>query len=90
LSEFVTGETALALHPASDKNPAGSVELGFTVADAEALRWLKTIALLRKLRHRGTLGVDWIFAFACVAYNLVRMRNLMRSAVPAQCRLWCR
>ena len=45
--------------------------------------WLKTIALLRKLRHRGTLKVDWIFTFACAAYNLVRMRNLMRSTVPA-------
>jgi predicted enzyme related to lactoylglutathione lyase len=35
-SEFVTGETTLALHPASEKNPAGKVELGFTVADVEA------------------------------------------------------
>src|SRR5262245_16258665 len=35
-SEFVTGETTLALHPASDKNPAGKIELGFTVADVEA------------------------------------------------------
>jgi len=34
-SEFATGETTLALHPASDKNPAGRVELGFTVADVE-------------------------------------------------------
>ena len=34
-SEFVTGETTLALHPSSDKNPAGKVELGFTVADVE-------------------------------------------------------
>jgi transposase len=49
----------------------------------ECFGWLKTIALLRKLRHRGTLRVDWIFAFACAAYNLVRMRNLMRAAVPA-------
>ena len=32
---FVTGQTTLALHPASDKNPAGKVELGFTVADVE-------------------------------------------------------
>jgi lactoylglutathione lyase len=32
-SEFVTGETSLALHPASDSKPAGSVELGFTVGD---------------------------------------------------------
>jgi len=32
-SEFATGETVLALHPASDDNPAGSVELGFGVDD---------------------------------------------------------
>jgi lactoylglutathione lyase len=32
-SEFVTGETTLALHPASQKNPAGAVELGFSVPD---------------------------------------------------------
>ena len=34
-SEFVTGQTTLALHPASEKNPAGKVELGFTVTDVE-------------------------------------------------------
>ena len=32
----VTGETTLALHPASYKNPAGKVELGFTVGDVGA------------------------------------------------------
>jgi len=32
-SEFVTGETTLALHPASQKNPAGTVELGFAAQD---------------------------------------------------------
>jgi len=35
-SEFETGETTLALHPASEKKPAGKVELGFTVGDVEA------------------------------------------------------
>jgi transposase len=50
----------------------------------ECFGWLKTVALLRKVRHRGTLKVDWIFAFACAAYNLVRMRNLMGSTVLAQ------
>ena len=35
-SEFATGETTLALHRASEKNPAGKVELGFTVTDVEA------------------------------------------------------
>ena len=32
-SEFLTGETTLALHPASDANPAGGCELGFSVED---------------------------------------------------------
>src|SRR6202521_5783758 len=32
-SEFATGDTALALHPASEKNPPGKVELGFSVVD---------------------------------------------------------
>jgi lactoylglutathione lyase len=32
-SEFETGDTILALHPASAKNPVGGVELGFTVPD---------------------------------------------------------
>ncbi len=42
----------------------------------ECFGWLKTIALLRKVRHRGLCKVDWVFTFACAAYNLVRLRNL--------------
>jgi transposase len=42
----------------------------------ECFGWLKTIALLRKVRHRGLRKVDWVFTFACAAYNLVRLRNL--------------
>ena len=36
-SEFATGETTLALHPASDDYPAGSVQLGFSVDDLNAI-----------------------------------------------------
>ena len=48
----------------------------------ECFGWLKTIALMRKVRHRGVCLVHWIFTFACAAYNLVRLRNLT-AAVPA-------
>ena len=48
----------------------------------ECFGWLKTVALLRKVRHRGVDKVDWIFTFACAAYNLVRMRNLAVAVVP--------
>jgi hypothetical protein len=37
---------------------------------------LKTIALLRKTRHRGVRRVGWMFTFAAAVYNLVRVRNL--------------
>jgi transposase len=46
----------------------------------EIFGWLKTVALLRKLRHRGQAIIDWIFTFALSAYNLVRMRNLQAAA----------
>jgi len=42
----------------------------------QAFGWLKTVALFRKLRHRGGRLVDWQFAFGAAAYNLVRWRNL--------------
>jgi transposase len=48
----------------------------------ECFGWLKTVALLRKVRHRGVCKVHWIFTLACAAYNLVRMRNLA-TAFPA-------
>jgi IS5 family transposase len=43
----------------------------------ECFGWLKDIALLRKLKHRGLFNVAWIFTFAAAAYNLVRMRKLI-------------
>ena len=46
----------------------------------ECFGWLKTIALLRKVRHRGLIKVDWVFTLACATYNLVRLRNLSVQA----------
>ena len=43
----------------------------------QAFGWMKTIALLRKLRHRGGRRVEWMFTFAAAAYNLVRLRPLI-------------
>jgi lactoylglutathione lyase len=36
-SEFDTGAVTLALHPASERNPAGSTQVGFTTADLAAV-----------------------------------------------------
>ncbi len=45
----------------------------------EVFGWLKTVGLMRKVRHRGTERVDWMFVFACAVYNLVRLRNLQEA-----------
>jgi transposase len=47
----------------------------------QAFGWLKTVALFRKLRHRGGRLVDWLFSFGAAAYNLVRWRNLVAQPV---------
>ena len=46
----------------------------------EIFGWFKTVAGLRKTRHRGADRVGWMFTFAAAAYNLVRMRNLLPIA----------
>jgi transposase len=46
----------------------------------EVFGWLKTVGLMRKLRHRGTRRVDWVFTFATAVYNLIRIRNLTEPA----------
>jgi hypothetical protein len=45
----------------------------------EIFGWLKTIALVRKVRHRGRARVDAVFVWATAIYNLVRLRNLERA-----------
>jgi len=38
--------------------------------------WLKTTALMRKLRHRGRELVEWMFTLAVSGYHLVRLSRL--------------
>lgn len=46
---------------------------------------MKSVGLLRKLRHRGLERVGWMFTFTAAAYNLVRIRNLVGSPPLPQC-----
>ena len=46
---------------------------------------MKTVGLLRKLRHRGLEQVGWVFTFTAAAYNLVRIRNLMGVTLQPKC-----
>jgi catechol 2,3-dioxygenase-like lactoylglutathione lyase family enzyme len=59
-SEFSTGETTLAPHPASEKNPPGKIEVGFGVPDLQAFHESMTAKALKltmpgRPPHRQTL-----------------------------------
>ena len=43
----------------------------------EIFGWMKTIGLLRKVRHRGRKLVAWMFTYTAAAYNLMRMGKLV-------------
>ena len=41
---------------------------------------MKTVAGMRKTRHRGTARVGWMFSLTAAAYNLVRLPKLLGAA----------
>jgi Transposase DDE domain len=47
----------------------------------EIFGWVKTVGLMRKVRHRGKELVGWIFVFTMAIYNVVRISNLKETGV---------
>jgi hypothetical protein len=47
---------------------AAGLEVGGEAVE-EAFGWAKTVAGLRKMRHRGLVKVDWQFTLAMAAYT---------------------
>ena len=39
--------------------------------------WMKSVGWIRKVKLRGLEKVDWLFVFACSAFNLIRMPKLL-------------
>jgi transposase len=76
-----------ATHPDSAVDGRTTRHAGYEVSQVkrklveEGFGWGKTIGGLRKLHHRGTETVGWVFAFTYAAYDLVRMRTLIRAGV---------
>src|SRR5271167_1431028 len=93
--DFVTGARAMGVTPhvsphsrrPSHVDARTTRHGGFVVSQRKRKRieeifgWIKSVALLRKVRHRGRAKVGWMFTMAAAAYNLVRMRTLRVAAV---------
>jgi transposase len=72
-----TGFGGSAIDHRTTRHPGYTVSQRKRKLIEQAFGWLKTVALFRKLRHRGGRLVDWLFSFGAAAYNLVRWRNLV-------------
>jgi hypothetical protein len=72
---------ASAIDDRTTRHPGYALSQRVRMRIEEIFGWLKTVALLRKTRHRGTARVEWMFVFALATYNLVRMRNLAARPV---------
>src|SRR6516225_7329767 len=46
----------------------------------EAFGWMKTVAGMRKTRHRGRPLVEWLFVLTATAYNLVRIPKILAAS----------
>jgi IS5 family transposase len=92
--DFVAGARALGVTPHVSPHTRRPSHVdgrttrhdGFVVSQRKRKRieeifgWLKSVALLRKVRHRGRARVGWMFTMGAAAYNLVRMRTLLAAA----------
>jgi transposase len=68
-----------AIDGRTTRHPGYAVSQRIRKRIEEAFGWAKTVAGLRKARHRGLAKIDWQFTFA-MAYNLVRLPKLLGAA----------
>jgi transposase len=69
-----------AIDGRTTRHPGYAVSQRIRKRIEEAFGWAKTVAGLRKARHRGPAKVGWQFTFAMAAYNLVRLPKLLGAA----------
>jgi len=96
-SDFVTACRARRItpHPAQHQNgrraaidrrttrhPGYAVSQRIRKRIEEVFGWAKTVAGLRKLRHRGLPKVDWQFTLAMAAYDLIRLPKMLAQTAP--------
>jgi transposase len=71
-----------AIDGRTTRHPGYVVSLRIRKRIEEAFGWAKTVAGLRKARHRGLPKINWQFIFAMAAYNLIRLPKLLGAAQP--------
>jgi transposase len=80
VAQNITPHRGSAIDQRTTRHPGYAVSQRYRKRVEEVFGWLKTIGQLRKLHHRGTALVNWLFTLRTTAYNLIRMRNLLAVA----------
>ena len=78
MAQNTTGRRS-ALDDHTTRHPGYAISQRIRKRVEEAFGWAKTVAGLRKMRHRGLLKVDWQFTLAMAAYDVVRLLQIARS-----------
>ena len=76
-----TSHRGSAIDARTTRHPGYAVSQQKRKLVEQCFGWMKTVGLLRKLRHRGGARVNWTFIFTAAAFNLVRMRTLLTQPV---------
>ena len=74
-----TAHRGSAIDDRTTRHPGYAISQRVRKRVEEIFGWMKTVGLLRKLRHRGGPKVGWIFTLTAAVYNLVRIRNLTEA-----------
>jgi Transposase DDE domain len=80
VSQNTTGRRS-AIDGRTTRHPGYAISVRVRKRIEEVLGWIKTVAGLRKTRHRGTALVGWMFTLTTAAYNVVRITKLLAAAV---------
>jgi transposase len=62
------------------RHPGYEISIGKRKRIEHIFGWLKTTAMMRKVRHRGRALVEWMFTLAVSGYNLVRISRMAASS----------
>jgi transposase len=76
-------QRATAIDPRTTRHAGYAISQRTRKRVEEVFGWMKTVALLRKTRHRGVRRVGWLFTLAAALYNLVRIRNVIEAKAAA-------
>jgi transposase len=73
-----TGKTRkTAIDKRTTRHPGYAISQRIRKRIEEPFGWVKTVAALRKTRHRGLARVGWMFTLAMAAYNVIRIPKLI-------------